>query len=68
MSLQADQKELRELILEMLESGPRPVKTIVKSLPARFFSLGQLKTAKKQLDIKSIKKGGTGTGWLWKQP
>jgi hypothetical protein len=65
-SLQEDQKRLQGLIVEML-TEPQPARQVIESLVSRGFSLGQLRTAKRRLNVTSRKSGGR-SGWIWQLP
>ena len=65
MTLQTEQKLLREILAEMLYE-PKPASSVQESLLARGFTIGQIKQAKKRLNVKSKKTYSN--GWIWELP
>lgn len=66
------QAEAVEFLRDALKDGARPAKELFNEAKQEGLTAYNLRTAKKQLKIKSIKKGGEfggkGAKWMWEMP
>jgi hypothetical protein len=60
--------EAKEWLLELLKDGPVPSDDVWSKAEADGLNSATLKSAKKELSVRSRKMGGSGQGWAWELP